>query len=72
MCHVADMGWSPKTPDGRGHNHHRRQAEDDELVKQCLQDCQLLLVAVPTSNTIIKSEADRLMLISNNYPRRCV
>ncbi|KAL7441961.1 hypothetical protein ACHAXH_006086 [Discostella pseudostelligera] len=63
--HLSDMGWSPKTPDGRGRNHHRRHAEEDELVKQYLQDCQL--IAVPTPNTVIKSKADRLILICNNY-----
>jgi len=63
--HLSDTGWSPKTPDGRGRNHHRRQAEEDELVKQYLQDCQL--IAVPSFSTAVKSKADRLILICNNY-----
>ena len=64
---LSDIGWSPKSPDGLvgQHHNHSHVIEEDEPVKQYMQDCQL--IAVPSSSTAERSKADKLILICNNY-----
>ncbi len=66
--HLSDIGWSPKTPEGRGQHqhHHHIRVEEEEPIKQYMQDCQL--IAVPSSSiTTVSTKADSLVLICNNY-----
>ncbi len=63
--HLSDIGWSPMTPEGLGQHHHHHRVEEDEPIKQYMQDCQL--IAVPSSSITVRTKADSLVLICNNY-----